>query len=168
MTSLEVELKNANTNVLKESTTSVSTGLHHLFLVGIYSAFDTGSVIICLWAQEGNVLVRSLGWLEDGGGLSVHKVIYTQCQVPVVPLGTWPGMSCEQFVFLPTPLHTGRLSMEQGCWLIFSIGKQNTCVTVWVMPVGTWSMGVSSIECGWAYTYLTLGSWECDVGASYA
>ena len=38
--------------------------------------------------HETKVLVRSLRWLEDGGGLSVRRVIYTHHQVSVVTMGT--------------------------------------------------------------------------------
>ena len=48
--------------------------LEGLVTVGICSTFDTGDVTM---SQETKVLVRSLGGLEDRGGLSVCRVIYT-------------------------------------------------------------------------------------------
>jgi len=49
---------------------------------------ERSCVTICLGDQETKVLVRSRCWLEDGGGLPAHWVIYTQRQVSVVPMGT--------------------------------------------------------------------------------
>ena len=54
--------------------------------------FDTGGVTICLGTQETEVLVRTLGCVEDGGGLPGHRVIYTQHQVSVVPMGDPEGL----------------------------------------------------------------------------
>ena len=73
-------------------------------------AFGAGGVAICLCAHETQVLVRSRCWLEDGGGLPARRVIYTQCQPSVVPMGTWPMWTpeyqfCELSVFLPTALY---------------------------------------------------------------
>jgi hypothetical protein len=42
---------------------------------------ERSCVTICLGTQETKVLVRSRCWLEDGGGLSGRRVIYTQRQL---------------------------------------------------------------------------------------
>ena len=52
------------------------------------------------------VLVRSLGYLEDGGGLTYRQVIYTHRQASVVPIGRRPmGVltpdSVYEYVFNP-------------------------------------------------------------------
>ena len=61
------------------------------------------------------------GWLQDGGGQSVHRVIYTHLQVSVVSMGTWPmgdqEFFKEKFLLLVTSLHD--LKVEWGCSLSF-------------------------------------------------
>ncbi len=66
--------------------------------------------------------VRSRCWLEDGGGLPVHWVIYTQCQSSVVTMGTWPmGDSGSLWVVrIPSHITVWLIGspLEQGCSLI--------------------------------------------------
>jgi hypothetical protein len=65
--------------------------IHRFFFVDMWFSFDVRldrGVIICLGDQETKVLVRSRWWLEDGGGLPTHRVIYTHHQDSVVTMGT--------------------------------------------------------------------------------
>jgi hypothetical protein len=87
-------------------------------------------VTVCLGVQETKVLVRSRCWLEDGGGLPAHRVIYTQRQVSVVSMGTWPMGDSGVLWVVRIPSHvtvylTGS-PLDQGCLIIILIDNKNT------------------------------------------
>ncbi len=55
--------------------------------------FEGGDVTTCLGSEETNVLVRTLGCLEDGGGLPTLRVFThntTPKKASFVSMGTWP------------------------------------------------------------------------------
>ena len=90
--------------------------------------FDTGGVTICLRTYETKFLVRSRCWLEDGGGLQTHWVIYKHHQASVVPMGTWlmgdPGILWV--VRIPSHITVCLIDspLEQGRSLIFLISNK--------------------------------------------